>query len=545
MGNVSDLQDQTKENVASESNQEVVDMMDDVFDALIDNLFGGFGDVVQAIGAGIGDFIEDLAEIFTRILGGVPIIGGALEDLAESLLGLKEDVDSNTVIVQQTTTQIESVQQIIAVQSGIGIWESGPDPTGMVSFPFVCLATNLPSVTVNSSSHGHTITGSTSSATAGGDSHTHSNGSLAASSSSHAHTTTVTNEIPSINATATYAPWASIRFSATSERKILRYIASKSGTVTSFYIDLYKLELDGSSTLLYSSSDQSGVVTTTQQWLELNMGYTINSNIGDVYEVQFRMTGAGAVSIVGINVPYFTPISGYRPYAPGSARNPSSSPAPATISTVSRDAMYVGPVPFVSIGIDPGIVIPRSHFITFDNNWQNWTHTTSNQLQLNNGRVIIPALTADGWRSAVYNLSVATDSMEAIIDVLSVDNDRRSGAAICSTSTGFNGCALLVNNANVILAKQTSPGAFTTLATGDGTQKGSGTYRVQYDPLTNKFRGYKAVGSSWALAVEFTDSANTITHGPSKRFGTISIFRDNFDNGGDLDNLYIRDWSDE
>ncbi|QGF20281.1 hypothetical protein SEA_SIXAMA_102 [Gordonia phage Sixama] len=548
MGNVSDLQDQTKEQVATDSNQEVVDMMDDVFDALIDNLFGGFGDVVQAIGAGIGDFIEDLARIFTEVLSGIPIIGGSLEDLAESLLGLKEDVDSNTVVVQQTTTQIESVQQIVSVQSGIPIWEAGPDPTGMVSFPFAFLATNLPSVVVNSSSHSHDVSGSTGSATAAGDAHTHSAGSLSGASSSHSHTTTVTNALPSVSATATYAPWASVRFSATAERKVLRYIAGKTGTVSSFYIDLYKLEPDGSSTLLYSSPDQSGVVVGALAWRELILGYTISSNIGDVYELQFRITGTGSIDIAGINFPYFAPISGYRPYAPGSARNPSTTPAPATVSTATRDAMYVGPTPFVSIGIDPGVIIPRSHYISFDNgSWSNWyrfNDAGGQNLRINNGRVDIPTLSADGWRHAAYLLATASDQMETIFDVLSVDNDRPAGAGICANASGLNGCVLIVNNVNTRIAKLTAAGALTIHATSTAIM-GSGTYRLSYDPATNKFSAYKASGSTWVLAVEFTDTGNTITHGPSKRFGTISIYRSDFNSGGEIDNVYIRDWSDE
>ncbi|QBZ72711.1 minor tail protein [Gordonia phage GodonK] len=545
---ISDLQDQTKENAATQANADVVDMMDDVFDALIDNLFGGFGDIVQAVVAGINDFIGDLVEIFTDVLSGVPIIGGALGDLADSLLGLKENVDSNTVVVQQTTTQIESVQQIIAVQSGIGVWESGPDPTGMVSFPFAYLATNLPSISIEGGSHGHNITGSTSAATAAGDSHTHSNGSLSASSSSHSHTATVTNSLPTINATTTYAPWASVRFSATAERKMLRYIAGKTGTVSSFYIDLYKQETDGSSTLLYSSPDQSGIVVGAMAWRELSLGYTINSNIGDVFEVQFRSSGTGSIQIAGIDFPYYAPISGYRPYAPGSARNASSTPAPSTIDTATRDAMYVGPTPFVSIGIDPGIVIPRSHYISFDNgSWANWyrfNDASGQNLRINDGRVDIPALSADGWRHAVYLLSTASDKMETIFDVLGVDNDRPAGGGICATASGLNGCLLIVNNANVRLMKMTAAGTMTTLATSTAI-KGTGTYRVQYDPATNKFIGYKASGSTWTQGIEFTDSSNTITHGAAKRFGTISIYRNDFNSGGEIDNVYIRDYDDD
>ena len=83
-----ELQNVTKESAALAANQEVIDMVDALFDSIIDNLFGGFGDVIQAIAAGIADFIQDLVQALTGSPGDFNDIPAAIIQLPLRILGI-------------------------------------------------------------------------------------------------------------------------------------------------------------------------------------------------------------------------------------------------------------------------------------------------------------------------------------------------------------------------------------------------------------------------------------------------------------------------
>ncbi|QAY17555.1 minor tail protein [Gordonia phage Bradissa] len=299
--------------------------------------------------------------ILAQLIGGIPIIGDAVEDaLAGWLRNTNETATDAAETVVSVGTQVTYFQQVISVRSGRPLHETGPDRTACVSFPFSEMNLPVSNITIGGGAHEHSLSGNSGYESAGGDNHRHSlNGSLAKATSSgadHSHTVTLSTNPPVVNATANWAPWASIIIDSAAERKVLGWMAYKSGTVSTFHVDVFAQEPDGSvGPVIYSSPNLAGELVTSIAWMQHLMdGASVIADVDDVVDVQFRMTGTGIVHIAGVNFPYATPITGMRPYSPGAGRNPSTTPVPASLTTAQRDAMYGGPTVFVGLGLDVG-----------------------------------------------------------------------------------------------------------------------------------------------------------------------------------------------
>lgn len=263
-------------------------------------------------------FVQNLLNAILQAIRKVPVVGGTLADIISEIGHLENKAQEAENVANTTQAVVTHITDIIYVPTGVPLWQS-PDPTATVSTPWTPM---------------------------GNDSY---------------------------NVRADRALWASVRFQGVGDRNILQFLAYKEGTVSSFYVDVYKLEMDGSSTLLYSSPDLKDEIVPNSSagagWVVHQLSdQTIVADIGDTYEVQFRMGGSGDVWLEGQWFPYSTPIiTAFRPFSPGSQRNPTSNPAPATIPTGTRDTMYSNFVPFVSVGVDVGqLSSPRIFTDTFD-----------------------------------------------------------------------------------------------------------------------------------------------------------------------------------
>lgn len=399
--------------------------------------------------------------ILASLIGGIPIIGDAVEDaLAKFFRDTRDTAVDAVETAVSVGTQVNYVQQVIALQSGMGVWETGPDRTGTPSFPFAFLAPYL---------HTHTIEGRTGST----DTHSHSEGSLAILPAS----------IPTVAATATYAPWATVIFKSAAERKVLTWIAYKTGTVTGFYLDVYKLEADGTSTFTgYSSPNLAGEIPASLAsigWMQhLMNNASIVADVGDVYEVQFRVVGSGTVFLAGINFPYPTPLPGFRPYSSGAGRNPSTTPVPSSIPTATRDSMYTGPCVFLSIGIDVGQTeIPRFFFDDFNRSslGARWV-TYGSSIGIKNNKVeFTGSVIANTTAAAMYHQPLASDIVEVGAD-LSLDSEI-IGFGICCTSGLGAGLWLVAREGGLWL--DSGPYNSRTQRAAYGTPPGSGRYTVR------------------------------------------------------------------
>ncbi|QDH92299.1 hypothetical protein SEA_SQUIDDLY_31 [Gordonia phage Squiddly] len=469
-------------------------------------------------------------KILAQLIGGIPIVGDAVED---ALAGWLRDTNETAVDAAQTVvsvgTQINYVQQIIALQSGMGVHETGPDRTGTPSFNFGYMNRPTSTFTISGGAHDHDLTGYTGYETAGGTNHRHQlNGSSAGASSSgsdHTHTVTMSTAPPTISVTANYAAWANVIFKSAAERKVLTWEAYKSGTVSTFNLDVYKLEADGSSTLIYSSPNLAGDVPVNLAsigWMQHLMdGASIIADLGDIYDVQFRMTGSGTVYITGLNFHYSTPLPGFRPYAIGSGRNPSTTPAPATISTATRDAMYTGPAPFVSIGIDVGqVALPRSFFDDFNRSDLGPRWIRYGDIGIKDGKVqYTGSAIANTTAAMVYHQPLATDVVESGFDATIDEED--IGVGVHCPSNLSNGVWITADVGGVRI--QTGAyGSRTDRATAPVPGSGRYTIRAIRDEDDTHFiyQGYfgDPNAEDAAPVVTWPDTGNTIPAGIGRRW---------------------------
>ncbi|QFP96639.1 minor tail protein [Gordonia phage Denise] len=373
------------------------------------------------------EMIEALEDVPIRfIMAAIGLVPGIGQPIANALGNWLLDTNQKAVDAVETAvsvgTQVTYVQQVISVRSGRPLHETGPDRTACVSFPFSEMNLSMATISIGGGAHSVDITGNTGYAD-GPDNHRHSGSTLNASAPNHVHTTTLSTNPPVVNATAAYAPWASVVIDSAAERKVLGWMAYKSasGTVTSFHVDVFRQEPDGSvGPAIYSSPNLAGELVTSIAWMQHLMdGASIVADIDDVIDIQFRMTGTGTVHIAGVNFPYATPITGMRPYSTGSGRNPSTTPVPASLSTTARDAMYVGPTPFVGIGIDVGQTsIPVVIVDDFNRSSFGPEYKTFGNIKIDGGRVKHTASglsTNDGAAMRVQSLN--SDYVEVGFDL--------------------------------------------------------------------------------------------------------------------------------
>lgn len=507
--------------------------------------------------ADLWDGVENVATIITQI---ADIFAGAVvtpinaavakvKDWFFDLLGWQDDATSKTDAIAESVvtvgTQVTYVQEAIAYRSGRPAHETGPDRTACVSFPFSDLNLSAANIAVSGGRHEHKVLGNTQNATAGGDSHNHSAGtgvnSLEArdvsGSLDSAHTHAVTMSAPVVNATATYAPWGNVIFDTAAERKVLTWMAYKSGQVLSFHLDVYKLEADGSTTFTgYTSPNYAGELTEVLALMrDLMTGISILADEGDSYEVQFRMTGTGQVRIAGVNQLNPTPLPGLRPYAQGAGRNPSTTPTPATIPTATRDAMYTGPTPWIAIGIDIGQAsLPR--VITDDYNragvgprWKAFGNIgiVDGKVQ-NTGGIFVNTSGA-----LMHIQPLAYDQTEMSFD-LSVDHGEAGGGIGC-TSTLSDG-VWLVADENGVYIQTGAYNARTTRAT--GAASGSGRYfaTCTLESGVWVYRGFKGSTDTPPIVI-WSDNTNIAGHGIGRRFVANVARRVFVDPSGRLDNF--------
>lgn len=419
-------------------------------------------------------------------LGGIPIIGGAIQSLAEWLNGTHDTANEALDTTVSVTTQVTQVTQVLNAPTGVGFWQTGPDPTGIVSVPFSQLAATAVEVT-GSSLEGYWLTF----------------GQFA------------------VNCTATYAPWAAIRSPGTAARKILTIIAKKTYVATTFGADVYRMNEDGSVTLVAQTTENyGGDLTTTYAYLQMVLPEAIPVEEGDVIWAQFRMTGAGSVQIMGVNLPMPGHIDGFYPRAIGAGRNPSTTPAPSSIDASAVNGMYQGMTPWVSFGLDVGQTdIPRFIYDDFNRSdfGSQWMLLRSGSVypRLKDGHAEIQT---DFWGAPQRGAAMAMQSMRS--DVMSVEADitdtseRDGGIGACLSDSGA-GVWLIINDAQARIAT----GAYnwyTVRAT--VAEGGTGHWKLALDPdlgVWTATRNGEDVGLSWA--------ESGVPHGNQYRRGGLQV----------------------
>lgn len=123
------LQNVTQASVAAGQSADILNLLSDVWDALIDNLLGGFGDVVGAIGAAINKLISDLVLALKGVTGGFIDLTGFLNDtrdVAESGGSAGAAADAAIAAAQAAAAAVAAQgAQVQAVKAAVLSFQDG------------------------------------------------------------------------------------------------------------------------------------------------------------------------------------------------------------------------------------------------------------------------------------------------------------------------------------------------------------------------------------------------------------------------------------
>ncbi|WNY14830.1 minor tail protein [Gordonia phage MoontowerMania] len=450
-----------------------------------DSLFGWIDDVA--------DFIQNLLDAILRGIRGIPVVGGTIADI----IGGVGTVATTATEAQAVSASAISVGQttIMNIVSSRPLWES-PDPTADTSLNW---------------------------------------GDTAVSTGSARSVQTTTSTIARIT---------KIRCREDQVKNTVSFCAFATSTPT-LYVDLFRLDKDtGIWHLVFSSPNIGAQVPVTMQHITYEFSPTgLPVSAGDVYAIQFRSSGATVTFLA--KTLELAPIPGIIPGAIGGSRNPTSDPAPATISTAVMESYNDGNTLYAGLGSNFGqLAIPRSYYVSFDNySWQNWVRNdVGGQLAIEDGYVVRTG-TADGHQAAIYGSQTLTDKMAVQFTV----RESKSQPTLMYVSSGptpgpANNVAFMgITSVGVGLGWGTTMEQQINPGSGDW-RVGAGTYRCEYDPADNTFRGYKWNGDEFLEIVAWTDSTNRILHGSGRRYGGAAIYRALFLPGSSFDNFVLEDW---
>lgn len=114
--NLYKLGEVTQESIALAQSEDMRAMLQELFDTFFDNLFGGFGDVVEAIADGINQFIHDLLMLLDGATGGFFNI----DELAETFNTTRATAvtaDANATTAVTTASTASSVATAAQVEA--------------------------------------------------------------------------------------------------------------------------------------------------------------------------------------------------------------------------------------------------------------------------------------------------------------------------------------------------------------------------------------------------------------------------------------------
>ena len=222
----------------------------------------------------------------------------------------------------------------------------------------------------------------------------------------------------SFTITSTIARGAIIKCRGGDKKQTISCIAKKTGTVSTFFLDVYSMDLDSSASKIYSSPDLSGQLSSADQSVlfhEMSEEDAFTTNTDGNYIVVARMTGSGSVSLQGKAFP--VAVTSVRPLYPAISRNPSVIASPSSFTTADLDAIYVKETPYFQLGVIADI-IPQSFYNDFstlsDNLWNRYRKRDNpigeiNYQSIIDGSLDIKSNGNPGWSWCIHKYPVTSN----------------------------------------------------------------------------------------------------------------------------------------
>jgi len=123
-------------------------------------------------------------------------------------------------------------------------------------------------------------------------------------------------------------------------KQSIRWLGYISGTITGFYVNVYKLDkAAATSALVYASADihtsLGGGATPVWNSLNIASGSYINSTQGDIYTVEMVVVGSGSYNVVGA-INYLPALPGATPPKFGATRSGATGSAPSSLPAIGQ-----------------------------------------------------------------------------------------------------------------------------------------------------------------------------------------------------------------
>lgn len=457
---------------------------------LLSNPASVLGMLPQSQIAGLTTTFNQLQDLFNGLaVTPANTVVSSVKSWLAGLLGWQEQAAETTISMQ---SQITTVQQVFSVRSNRPLWE-GLDPTGESSIPYSALMA-VPS-------------------------HDHRYDKIAFGTTVWAQTEF--SGVSDFTIGGASSLGCCIRLESAIERSQITFLAKRSGTVTGLYVDLYKMNANGSFTLLFSSGNLAGDLITTLTWQRVVFTPVLFEQ-GDIVMVHFRADAN--TKIAGAQLPAPANGFGFLPAQIGMERNGT---APGTIEAIDAGSAYSGKTVYAQIGSDVGqLNAGRTFADTFNRTtlgsaWATFTGPSSYALNISGGWVRNPTnLVGFGqtYGSILYTMPLATDN--TAIEWRTAPSNEFGGVFIGSKSDLSNvvGCLLKNNQANIVTA--TAMGYSPTVRAGaSGSFGGTAWWKLTYTVADKTYRLYR----EGVLIASWNDSGNTQPHGPGTRFWGIAI----------------------
>lgn len=353
-----------------------------------------------------------------------------------------------------------------------------------------------------------------------------------------------------VNVTSSMSRWGMMRCGLnTAAKSTISFGAYRTQTVTDFYFDIYSInENTGEFTVLYSSPNYAQALGTQMAFVYLGFP-VINSQPGTCFGIQFRVSGAGTVTMMGKTFRSNVPLPGFYPLKPGGQRIPGSNPVPTTISASDAQAFLYGDItPFVQLGSEVKVNRGRHFFDLFNRsemgpNWNlfHWAGNTSSNLSINSNRVIYTG-NNDGYQAALWSYPMATDDISVEQTFIENGNNRQN---ILFLNSAFNLSGLKVS----LIRYDGKVGIFTPNGTATSSPRveipwKAGEYerwRIWYDSAT---KTYNTLCDGEERGLSWVDVNNEVPHGLGRRSVGFGISRSLFYSGSPVDNFAADDWKD-
>lgn len=514
-GTISRMQTVTKQQIATQKSADVQALLGQVKATFIQNLLGGFFNVVDAIGNAITQFIRDLVYALKGVTGGFVDLTGFFQDTKT----VADEALSSTIntgqVIRQVQTDVETISAPFADSYETMI------PGQQVSFPQILLNTTVKEISSTNSSRLERIETLPT-----------------MESSANIYFTRIPRYYPSVNQVESVFILSNY---AVGRGNVSFAVEAVSGTPCPLYVYISRMKTNGDVVVEWVSPNQTPLMTSgrSEQTITLPEQVNIPFDIGEYMIVSVHQVGSGSVRpLLGIERAAMTRAADVFPNSQKFHIN-SSSPLSSGTNISKGDLIFTSNwVPWVGIGqrLFTGDPLPRIWFDDFQRSeiGPKWNSVGGRAIYIIGGRFSYQqGFASDGDARGLYTQPLAYDDQQ----VTGVLGQAPNGGLTSepakllykSNAAGTTFCSLDVREGSVTLARMVnkSPAVMGVFNVGNSV---GDSFRVTCVGPVHTGWKKPANSSTWTAIIQWTDSTTSpvIPSGEGYRFTGMSCQRYSF-----------------